>query len=321
MTDPYRPPAEPASRRVIARRSSAAVVFHLLLSLLGMATPVAAMLWGNDTPALYVLAFVAVPAGFVGLGRSVHAWFLPHAIELDANGMRFAWADKVTAVPWLRRRDCEVQWSDLTGVRTHTFSVNGISSTTLIVSTTSGSFELPDDRFDRSAHLIQRDILDFLDLHRERPAGAGSAFVQRCRERFATPERLLARPWGVLGSAAFFVPFIVFPVWMASVTPFWLTWGLATAAVCLFGGLTLMGFTQWLGDRVLVLRADGLAIGRNEARARLILWDQIRTVRRDVINGKTEGVEIVEQDGTRTTLRFNYGLRLDELANRIDPDQ
>jgi hypothetical protein len=317
MADPYRPPSESATRRVIARRSSTALVFHLAMSLLGLATPLAAMRWGNEVPALYVLAFVAVPTGFVGLGRSVHAWFLPHSIEIDANGMRFAWADKVTAVPWLRRRDCEVAWSDLTGVRTHTFSVNGLSSTELVVSTTDGGFSMPDDRFDRSAHLIQRDILDFLDLQRERPVGASSAFAQRCRERFATPERLVAKPWGVIGAAAFFVPFIGFPVYMAAVTPFWLTYGLAAAAVCLFGGLMLMGATQWLGARVLVLRSDGVAIGRNEARARLIAWDQIRTVRRDVVNGKTEGIEIVEQDGTRTTLRFNYGLRLDELANRI----
>lgn len=319
--DPYRPPAESGSRRVIARRSSAAVVFHLVLSLLGLATPVAAMVWGKEVPALYVLAFVAVPAGFVGLGRSVHAWYLPHSIELDANGMRFAWADKVTAVPWLRRRDCEVPWSGLTGVRTHSFSVNGVSSTELVVSTTDGTFSVPDDRFDRSAHLIQRDILDFLDLRRERPVGASSAFVQRCRERFATPERLVAKPWGVIGSAALFVPFIVFPVWMAGVTPFWLTYGFAALAVFLFGGLTLMGLTQWLGDRVLVLRSDGMAIGRNEARARLIPWDQISIVRRDVVNGKTESIEIVTQDGTRTTLRLNYGLRLDELASRIDPAQ
>jgi hypothetical protein len=319
MTDPYRPPAETSSRRVIARRSNGALAFHLLLSLLGLATPVAAMVWGEQVSALFVLPFLAVPAGLLGLGRSIHAWSLPHSIELDANGLRFAWADNVTARPCLLRRDCELQWSELRGVRTDTFSVNGLSTTKLVVSTSDTTFEVPDDRFDRSAHLIQRDILDFIDLVRERPVGASSEFARRCRERFATPEHLVAKPWGVIAGAAFFLPFIAFPVWLAWGIPSWFTAGFAMLAVCIFGGLTVTGLTQWLRDRVLMLRSDGLAVGRNEAHARLIPWDQIRTVRRDVTNGKTDGIEIVQQDGTRTTLRLNYGRELDDIARMIDP--
>jgi hypothetical protein len=319
MTDPYRPSVESSSRRVIARRSNGALAFFLVLSLVGLATPWMAMEWGEDVPAMFVLALVAVPAGLLGFGRSMHAWFLPHSIEVDANGLRFAWADKVTAMPYLTRRDCELPWSDLRSVRTHTFSVNGWSTTELIVSTADSSFSVPDDHFDRSAHLIQRDILDFLDGLRERPVGASSAFARYCRERFATPVRLVASPWGMIGGAVFFAPFIAFPVWLAWVTPGWLTYGFAVMAVGLFGWLTILGVVQWLRDRVLLLRPDGLSVGRSEAQMRLIPWDDIRLVRRDVTNGKTEGIEIVQQDGTRTTLRLNYGRKLDEIAQMIDP--
>jgi hypothetical protein len=317
--DPYRPPADSSARRVIARRSNGALAFHLLLSLLGLATPVAVMKWGEDVPALFVLAFLAVPTGLLGFGRTVHAWFLPHSIELDQNGMRFAWAEKITAMPCLRARDCELSWSELSGIRTHTFSVNGISSTELIVSTTNGTVSVPDDHFDRSAHLIQRDILDFLDLQRERPVGASSEFARRCRERFATPERLVAKPWGVIGSTLLFAPFIAFPIWLADATPFWLTYGLAALSAGIFGWLIVSGLTQWLRDRMLVLRSDGLGIGRSEARLRLIPWDEIRLVRRDLVNGKIESIEVVVQDGTRTTLRQNYGRTLDDIAGVIDP--
>lgn len=319
MSDPYRPQVEAGSRRVIARRSSSALAFWLALSLVGVATPLAAKQWGDDVPALFVLMFLAVPMGLLHLGRTLHAWVLPHSIEIDANGLRFAWAEKITALPWLRRRDCELAWSDLQGLRTHTVSVNGIADTELVVETIDGSISIPDDRFDRSAHLIQRDILDFLALQRERPAGASTEFARRCRERFATPERMVAKHWGVVGAAAFFLPFIVFPVWFATVTPFWLTYGFAVLAVFLFGGLTLMGFRDWLSDRILVLRSDGLGIGRSDARLRMIAWEDIRLVRRDVVNGKTESVEIVVQDGTRVTVRQNYGRSLDEIARMLDP--
>ncbi len=241
-----------------------------MLSLVGVATPLAAKQWGEDVPALFVLVVLAVPMGLLHLARTLHAWVVPHSIEIDSNGLRFAWADKITALPWLRRRDFELAWSDLRGIRTHTVSVNGIADNELVVETMDGSISVPDDRFDRSAHLIQRDILDFLDLQRERPAGASSEFARRCRERFATPERMVAKHWGVVGAAAFFLPFIVFPVWFATVTPFWLTYAFAALAVLLFGGLTVTGFTDWLASRLLVLRPDGLGIGPSDARLRLI---------------------------------------------------
>jgi hypothetical protein len=320
MADPYRPSAETSSRRVIAQRSSGALMFYLVLSLLGLAMPWVALKWGREVPALFVLAFVAVPAGFMGLGRSLHAYFLPHSIAVDENGLHCAWADTIFGLPWLRRRDRELPWSELTGVRTHSISINGASSTELVVSTTNGTFSVPDDRFDRSAHMIQRDILDFLDRRRERPIGARGAFVQQSRERFATPERLIAKPWGVIGSAALFLPFIVFPVWLAWELQAWFTSGFAVLAVGIFGSLTVMGVTQWLDGRVLVLRSDGLAIGRNEAAARLIPWHDIHTVRRVVTNGNVEAIEIVQQDGTHVNLRLNYGLELEDIARMIDPE-
>ena len=319
MEDPFRPSVEPAPRRVIARRGNGALVFLLTLSLLGLATPVIAKVWAEEMPAMVVLMLIAFPMGLVGFGRSVHAWFLPHSIEIDANGLRFAWAEKITALPWLRRRDCELSWADLRGIRTNTFSVNGYSTTELVITTSDGSFEVPMERFDRSAELIQRDILDFIELSRERPVGATSAYAQRQRQRFATPVRLVAKPWVTIGTAALFLPLNAFMVYMAWAAPDAFTYGLAVVATVLFGGITVSSFSIWLNNRVLVLGPHGLALGRNEAQARRVPWEDIRTVRRTATNGTTSGIEIVLQDGSHVTLRFNYDFRLDEIAFMLGP--
>jgi len=319
MDDSYRAPPPAAVRRVLARRSAGALAWRLVLAVAGVLTPGAAWRWGAEVPSLFVLAMVGFPTGLLWLGRGVHAWFVPQQIELDDDGIRFAWADTATLLPWMERHDREVRWAELRGVRTSTVSVNGLSLSSLVVTTADGSFEIPDRGFDRSADLVQRDILDFIARARERPVGAATAYVRRMQERYATPERLVARPWKLLGACAFFLPFIGFPCWMAWSTPFWLTYGFAAVAVGLFGWLIVLGIVGWVRDRVVVLRTDGLAIGSSEASARIIPWDEIRIVRRDVTNGKTEGIEIVQEDGTRTTLRLDYGRSLDALARAIDP--
>jgi hypothetical protein len=69
--------------------------------------------------------------------------------------------------------------------------------------------------FDRPASFIQREILDYLDRARERPVGHTSAFVRACRERFAEPLRLTARPSQVITGAAFLLVIGGFFGWLA----------------------------------------------------------------------------------------------------------
>jgi hypothetical protein len=316
---PYRDVSPSSPPRVIARRGNAALGVHLVLAVLGLLTPFAAARWGDRTPALFVLALVACPTGLFALGRTVHAFWLPHRIELDELGMRFVWADKVTALPWLARRDRSVAWSSLRGIQTHTVSVNGLATTTLVVTTDEGGFEVPDDRFDRGAYLVQREILDHLDRTRERPVGLGSAFAQRCRERYATALVMRTSPWPLIGAGAFFCALVGAMVAMAILVPFWLTYALAAVPAASFGALMFYGTRAWWRTRVLVLRADGIAIGPNELRARLIPWDDVRTVRRERTNGKTDAIEIVQESGERTSLRFAYPMGHDALARAIDP--
>jgi hypothetical protein len=315
MDAPYREAPSGEGRVVIARRSRSDLLVYLLLALTGVATPVFASEWGTRYPALWVLAFIAVPYGLFALARNLHAWFLPHAIELDDRGLRFAWADEVPYLPWMRREDREVPWSELRGVETHVFSVNGWSTTSLIVTTSDGSFSVPDARFDRSAPDVQREILDRLDRSRERPVGSVSAFVRACRERFATPLRLTASPKQVIGGAAFLLVFGGFFAWLAFEVPFWLTYGFAALCVLLFGGLTVSAALDWSRNRTLELGPDALAIG-----SRRIAWDTIRTVRRQVTNGKTDGLELLLADGSRMTLHLDYGRSFDELALLLDPN-
>lgn len=306
---------------MIAQRSRGAVAFQLALAVAGLLTPFMARKWGEGTPSLLVLAMVATPVAVVWFGRSVHAWFLPQRIELDEAGLRFAWADAVTLMPWMQRHDREVAWSELRGVRTSTLSVNGVSSTSLVVVTADGSFEIPDRGFDRSAHTMQCDILDFVARAQERPVAAATAYARHMAERHATPERLVASARGPVVCLCLFLPFIGFMDWLAYETPFWLTYGLAALTTGLFGWMIVLAFTTWHRDRLLVLRADGLALGPSDDRLRVIPWDRIRIVRREQTNGTTDGIEIVDEDGARTNLRGVYGRSLDALALAIDPER
>lgn len=315
MNAPYRPTPGVEARRVIARRSASDLVFALVLALAGLATPVIASNWGARYPAFYVLALVALPTALLAFGRTLHAWFLPHSIELDGRGLRFAWADRVTCLPWMRARDREVAWSELRRVETHTYSVNGWSTTSLVVTTDAGSFSVPDTLFDRPAPAVQREILDHIDLARE-PVGDASEFVRACRERFAAPQRSLARPKQVIASATLLVLFAGFFVWLAITVPSLLTAAFAVVSTLLFGWLTVHAALVWRRDRVLELGPEGLTIG-----ARTIPWHTIRTVRRSVTNGATDGLEIVQHDGSRTAIDLDYGRSYDELARAIDPAQ
>lgn len=314
MTTPYRETPASEGRVVIARRSRSDLIFYMLLALAGLATPVLAAGWGDHYPALYVLAFVAVPAGLFALARNLHAWFVPHSIELDQRGLHFAWADEVRYLPWMRRQDREVPWAELRGVETHELSINGWSTTSLIVTTSAGSFAVPDARFDRPAAVVQREILDYLDRTRERPVGSTSAFVQACRERFATPLRLIASRKHVIAAAGFLLVFGGGFVFLAVVVPFWLTYGFAASGLLLFGGLTVNAQLDWSRNGTLELGPDALTIG-----SRKLAWETIRSVRRTVTNGQTDGVEILLADGERVSLHLDYGRSYDELAHAIDP--
>ncbi|HLT38236.1 MAG TPA: hypothetical protein VK034_18250 [Enhygromyxa sp.] len=314
MSDPNREAGSHEGRRVIARRSGSNLAFHLLLALVGLATPLIANNWAAEHPSLYVLAFVAFPMGLLELGRGIHTCFVPHAVELDTRGLRFAWADKITCLPWMRRQDREVPWSQLRRVETHTVTINGWSTNSLIVTTEQGSFSVPDSAFDQSAAAIQREILDHIDRAHERPPGSTSAFVQARRERFAEPLRLTASPKQAILAAVFLLAGGGFCVWLAIAVPFWLTYGFAGVSLITFGGLTVHTLRSWWTDRILELGPDALTIG-----SRRIPWHAIRTVRRVVTNGQVTGVEIVQEDGSRVTLQHDYGRPLDELARLIEP--
>lgn len=314
---PYRAAEPHAGRRVLARRGRAATAWRLALALAGLATPIPVVLWLDRVPALFVLMLMGVPLGLLELGRTVHARFVSHVIEIDDAGLHFAWGTRVLAMPWLARHDRELTWSSLRAVRVHTTSVNGWSSTTLVITTEGETFEVPDDRFDRSADLIQRDILDFVERTRERPTPGEAA--ARMRERFPTRELRVRPPWPPIGACAFFVPFIGFPVWLASESPGTVTRLFAAFAVLVFGWCIVIAWSSWWSARVLCLGPEGLAIGPSEARARLVRWDEIQLVRREITNGKLEALDIVEHDGTHTAVRHHYGYGFEVLARMLDP--
>jgi hypothetical protein len=139
------------------------------------------------------------------------------------------------------------------------------------------------------------------------------------RDRYATTELLVASPWSMIGGCLVFVPFIALAHGVAWSTPSWPAFGFAALATMFFGGLMCLAFTQWYSGRIVELRIDGIAIGPRRACTRVIPWQEISAVRRDIAHGKTEGLEIVEEDGTRTLLHQNYGRSFDALADAIAP--
>lgn len=138
--------------------------------------------------------------------------------------------------------------------------------------------------------------------------------MQACRERFAEPLRLTARPSPVIAGAGFLIVFGGFSMWLALEVPAAITYVLAAVSVLVFGGITARVAATWSRERVLVLGPDALTLG-----SRTVPWTTVRTVRRTVTNGKTDGVEIIQEDGARTLLHLDYGRPLDELASLIDP--
>ena len=302
---------------MIARRGRAALTRHFGLALAGLSTPLWIGFFIDEAPVLFFVMLIAAPLGVLGLGRAFDACRVAHVVELDASGLHIAWGTRVFAMPWLARHDREIPWSALQSVRIHTVLIGGLATTNLCITTAGDTLEVPDDRFDRSAYLIQRDILDFVE--RGRPRAAPSAIANRMRERFAEPQCRARSPWGMSGASIFFLPFIAYPVWLAIAYPSWWTHGFAAAAVGLYGWLAMLGWRNWWQQRVLCLGPDGLAVGPSEARSRLIRWDEVRLVRRETTNGKLDAIDIVEHDGTRTSLRHDYGYGLTLLARLVDP--
>jgi hypothetical protein len=307
--------------KIIARRSDSALWGHFALAVLGLLTPLLVFRFGTAYPAFLMLTVVAVPSGALSLLRTLHAFRVPHAIESDASGVRFVWGAQTLGVPWLRREVRRVEWEALRGLGTSTFSFNGLATTSLEVTTADGVFEVPDRRLDRSAVQIQRDLLDRLDRLRGSPASEASSLALRCRERFAVPMHLVARLRRLAGMGLFFGALVALSGWLVWATPCGITIGLCSLMTFLtvtFVGYELRG---WHRERVLELRADGLAIGPDASRARVIPWESIRLVRRVVVNSRTTGIEVIEENGHRTSLWQDYGLPFDELCRLIDPSE
>ena len=314
--DPYRAGGADG-RRVIARRGRRALAWHVTRALAGLSTPAWVVVYLDDVPVLFLLMLLAVPLGVLDLGRAIHACFIAHTIELDERGLHVAWGSRVFAMPWLRRRDREVAWSTVRGVRVHTVSINGLTRTNLVVALDGESLEIPDDRFDRSAHLIQRAILDFVDLGRERPSA--SAAAERMRERFATPQRRVRSIWGLVGVGAFFGALVAYPLWLAIAAPAWGLRAFGGAAVVVFAWIVVLCAASWWRQRVLCLGPEGFSIGPADGRSRLVRWDDIHMVRRETTNGELVAIDVVEHDGTHTLLRHDYGFGLRVLARLVDP--
>jgi hypothetical protein len=301
---------------VIARRSRRASLLRVAEASSGFVA-----LAFLRTHGLLVPALVLAAGGVVALARALRAWSLPHTIELDRNGVWLAWSEPVTALPWVRRRSREVPWASLQSVEALPRRMGGLRPAALLVRTTVGAFEVPVCGLDRSAPEVARAILDARTRLEAPPPPQPSAFAVHAASRFSTPVVLTQRASTTLGMGVISAVVIGLAASLASTAPSWLTIGLMGLVSAMFGAIELLLLASWWGQRVVELRADGIAIGPTRASARLHTWDSVREVRRQHLSMTTTGVELLLSDGTRTALSGDYGRSWESIAVQIDPHE
>ena len=289
----------------------------MLLFTFGWNTLVLGSHWWLAHP--WNLIQILSPFAAFTLLRSLAVLRVRYRIVLDSSGLHFAWGRTIFLVPWVFREERRVPWDELLGVRLSVFSVNGMSTSTLIVSTLAGDFEVPEGFFDKTLSSVQTAILDHLEMQR-RPAVVAGPEVEQLRAALFTPPLRLERGEG---EEVWFAGFAFLGVSVAIFT--WVNLGFDTVSIIVTGIGGVLCWAAWLfmqtaaQHKVLLLTATGFVVGPTDS-ASPTRWEQVRCLRKTVTNGVTEALSVLLTDGSRQVILAKYGPHLDTLAALFDPE-
>ncbi len=193
--------------------------------------------------------------------------------------------------PRFRRFERTLAWRDFRGCRTEkaaAYEVIPIQQS-LILESTGAPLEITWGAFRPGVDSLQREILDYWQLQIVKPAGDDARIPEFLRRLYATPV-VFAGPR--LGRAEIAGTILAVPVVAAVVCLHLRALGFATA-LAVAGVLLAVGLTvgalllrQWIAaTRFIRLSTDGIAIGPEERRARLIPWPDLLFARAHALAG------------------------------------
>ena len=255
------------------------------------------------------LAVLALLLAFVSV-RNIRALIVPPELLLTPDGFRVvSWDPGLMdlLLPYYRTVERTVAWSDLLDTLVYTHRVNGVVTLQeLRVTTRShGKFSFGRVVFSPSVQSIQRTMLDYVDECFRAPRRAAARLPEFQRRRWAEPLVLPGHPIHGLVIAGGWILAVAVTL-AAALTAFghehdWMGF-VAFVALVVAAGLTR---SWWRATRCryLALGQSGLAVGPDEARSRVIPWEQIRFVRAHIDqsgnpkNPPTKCVEIRLSDG------------------------
>ncbi|MEM7157871.1 MAG: hypothetical protein AAF799_33835 [Myxococcota bacterium] len=318
-SDPYRASGDESGSVVLAQGGRNTRILRLVFGLGCVAATSLGTRAESVSPLLVVASFLFMPYAVLTATRGVHAWFIPHLVVARPKGLRVAWSKKIILLPWLRRFDRELPWSAVGELKTHTYTVNGVSDSALHITTPQGVLEIPDDGFDVTASTIQQRLLDYLDRQSPRDPKASSDFARLCAARFERPVRWEASPSSFIFIVGLTVAIVGFFGFLAVSMNYWLTHVLLLLAVGTFGFLSFGTVKLWLAHRFLTLDGEGLSLGSRSSPSIQIPWRELRGVRRERTNGELTGLELLREGSDSLRLTQRYPRSFDELADLLDP--
>ncbi len=236
---------------------------------------------------------IAIVAG-LACSRNVHALFVRPVFILTPEGFRLDnWCGvgfRGIFLPYYRRRQHVIRWEDFVQSLHYSHRINYVTVAEELRLTTRahGAIAFGRDVFKPSVRKIQRTLLDYIDELVRAPLRAAGRLVEFQRRRWSEP--VVLRGAGV-------------PLWLVGGS--WaLTLGLGVAcftdlpsdwigpAIVISAVVAIM-ITWWWREaarcRHVALSADGLSVGRDETKCRLITWNDIRFVRPHMRDNSSSG--------------------------------